>query len=724
MNLAALPVGSAPAALDFAHFPTRFQAVIFRNWELVSPEKLAAVLGGTPEAVLEHAGRLGLRTPPRVCDEFPLRGYVTLIRLNWHLLPYGQLLTLLGWSAEKLAFVLKNEDFLWVKMGFLKPSCEEVRLRDLTSAESAATDRLRATLAQYFPADREPEEPPFGFIARFEREAAALPSAPAAAAKSDFELRIAYSYSALYGDALSSPELDPYPEALLKLLADRGINAVWLPGLLHALTLFADAPEISAGWEKRIATLNTLVARAAKYGIKLFIYLNEPRGLPVELFAAHPELKDKYLGSIREHRNESSMCTSRPAVLEWLANSVETLFRQVPGLGGAFTITYSENVTHCHSRADDPVGCPLCAGRDPAEIIAEVNTVIVRAARRANPEARILVWNWGPWPQEWAARIIPALPAEAELLCVSENGLAFETAGVKVVVNDYSISHPGPSERSQALWQLARQCKLRTAAKIQLGNSWEGATVPYIPATRLVEKHLANLRRAGVDDLMVSWTLGGYPSLNMDLLTLSHDQMVGKRFGARAAAKVTCALDLFSEAFSRFPFDINVVYTAPHNAGPSNLLWLEPTGYAATMVGFPYDDLPSWRGPYPAEVFEQQLMIVSQIWSDGLSALAEAGTLIDDAYRNAYRDLTVVAEANYCCFRSAALQCAWVRLRGEKSPELREILLEERDLAIRLHELARRDSRLGFEATNHYAWTCGDLREKVLNVEHLLAALD
>ncbi|MBI5832707.1 MAG: hypothetical protein HZB16_10420 [Armatimonadetes bacterium] len=36
-------------------------------------------------------------------------------------------------------------------------------------------------------------------------------------------------------------------------------------------------------------------------------------------------------------------------------------------------------------------------------------------------------------------------------------------------------------------------------------------------------------------------------------------------------------------------------------------------------------------------------------------------------------------------------------------------------MAKTLCELARADSRLGFEATNHYAYTTNDLREKVLN---------
>ena len=48
------------------------------------------------------------------------RGYVTLIRRNWHLLPYDQLLELLGMTPEQLAFTLREDDYLWIKLGSLK----------------------------------------------------------------------------------------------------------------------------------------------------------------------------------------------------------------------------------------------------------------------------------------------------------------------------------------------------------------------------------------------------------------------------------------------------------------------------------------------------------------------------------------------------------------------------------------------------------------------------
>jgi len=48
-----------------------------------------------------------------------------------------------------------------------------------------------------------------------------------------------------------------------------------------------------------------------------------------------------------------------------------------------------------------------------------------------------------------------------------------------------------------------------------------------------------------------------------------------------------------------------------------------------------------------------------------------------------------------------------------------QIAEEEITLAKRLYVVARRNSTLGFEASNQYAYTLNDLKEKVLNAEHL-----
>ena len=49
---------------------------------------------------------------------------------------------------------------------------------------------------------------------------------------------------------------------------------------------------------------------------------------------------------------------------------------------------------------------------------------------------------------------------------------------------------------------------------------------------------------------------------------------------------------------------------------------------------------------------------------------------------------------------------------------------KDRERTLELYEIVRKDSRIGFEASNHYYYTLNDLREKILNCEWILAHLD
>jgi metal-dependent amidase/aminoacylase/carboxypeptidase family protein len=92
-------------------FPTRWQTVIFRNYGYVSVDKIAEVLGCDEETVRFEAARLGLGDAA-YSSLWEKKGYITLIRNNWFLLPYAQLLTLLAVSEEELEFIKKMQPAL------------------------------------------------------------------------------------------------------------------------------------------------------------------------------------------------------------------------------------------------------------------------------------------------------------------------------------------------------------------------------------------------------------------------------------------------------------------------------------------------------------------------------------------------------------------------------------------------------------------------------------
>lgn len=841
-----LPMGSAPQALPAPHFPTPGQAVIWRNWEMVPIAHLARALRTTDEDVLEAARLMGLRVPPLMDERWLDRGYNTILRANWHLLPYDQLLDLLSWTTERLAYTLKEDDFMWVKLGELKPTVLPVRLTSLTPEERERTLRLATCLREHFPDLQDPEPAaPFSFLERWQaerlperqvfdppvsgdivvdgrwriavpagmdriqdfarrfiaahearwghrlslagasagaptiavviKEAADLPAESHAVSisgnsirvtgvdatgilrglqwlerrmeerggpylkpgtiqrKTRFDLRLVYPYFTPHGDPLGLPGIDPCPDGLLQDLSASGVNGIWLQGILYTLAPWDVAPELSCGWEGRLARLRDLTHRAGRYGIGVYLYLNEPRGLSLAFYKEHPDL----MGMARPGRGVGTLCTSQPAVLQFLRNSTRFIFEAVPELAGVFTITGSENPTSCYSVRN--TDCPRCLKRQPEEVIAEVNRVIAEGVHAARPTARVIVWTWG-WQPSWQLGIIDRLPPDVEVMATSEEAMPTMFGGVPGEIWDYSISIPGPGERARSVWQRARARGLKTVAKVQINNSWECASVPYLPVFQLMDRHLQNITEEPVDGLMLAWTLGGCPSPVLrrvadffwdDGTPVRALPEFAQAYFGPPAHQIVAACEAMSHAFTHFPFHWHTLYQAPHCLGPANPLYAEPTGYFSTMVGFPYDALERWRTIYPEDVFEEQFRKLVEGWSEGLRVLGEATPADMPAQRAAMDDLTRIATAAFLHFRSAFLQIRFIRLRTRwldanaagraalRSP-IADILREEISLARRLHDLLRVDSRIGFEATQHYYYTLQHLREKVVNCAWLL----
>jgi hypothetical protein len=91
---------------------------------------------------LEIGASMGLPTKPHLTEDQLRRIYITVIRQNWHVLPDDQLMELLGWDAQHFEYTLKEDDFLWIKLGLLKPRCVRLRYEE----PSAAAQRRAAEI--------------------------------------------------------------------------------------------------------------------------------------------------------------------------------------------------------------------------------------------------------------------------------------------------------------------------------------------------------------------------------------------------------------------------------------------------------------------------------------------------------------------------------------------------------------------------------------------------
>lgn len=736
-----LPAGPSPAPVDTPHFPDRMHAFVWRNWNVVDTGKLAAVLDASADDVRGVAAAMGLPPEEPVPPAYRSRLYLTVTRRNWHLLPYDQLLHLLDMTPEQLAVMLREDDFLWIKLGNLKPNCEPVRWAPPDEAAKKREAEIKRAVEEVFgPEMARPAEKRFAFL-----DDLAGPAAPTTAPttrSADDGPRFLYSYFAVYGDPLSDPSLDPYPDALLARLSALGVNGVWLHAVLRDLAPSADFPEFGRGHAQRLENLRKLVQRAKRYGVGIYLYTNEPRAMPATFFKDKPGREG--MAGVREG-DYVAMCTSDPTVRRWLGDSLAHVFTAVPDLAGVFTITASENLTSCASHHHQQA-CPRCKARTGPDIISEVNATIEAGVHRGNPNAKVIAWDWG-WPDDWAEPTIARLPKSCWLMSVSEWSQPLDRGGVKTAVGEYSLSAVGPGPRARRHWQLARAAGLKTVAKVQANNSWELSAVPYLPVMDLVAEHAANRAAEGVEGTMLSWTLGGYPSPNLEVVRRFAtrpaptkdtvlDAVAAERYGPGAAPAARRAWRLFSDAFREYPFDGNVVYRCPVQLGPANLLYAKPTGYASTMVGFPYDDAKGWSAPYGPAVLAQQFQKVADGWDAGEVALREAvGRTPADRATAARGDLRL-ARAAVLHFRSVDNQTRFVLARDaaakpgateadrrDRRQEVRRIVKDEERLAVELWRLTREDARIGFEASNQYYYLPQDLMEKVLNCRWIVTQL-
>ena len=65
VSVSDLPRGESPQPRPFPHFPSRIHAYVWRNWQLVPAERLAAVVGARRDEIVRIGHSMGLSGPIR-----------------------------------------------------------------------------------------------------------------------------------------------------------------------------------------------------------------------------------------------------------------------------------------------------------------------------------------------------------------------------------------------------------------------------------------------------------------------------------------------------------------------------------------------------------------------------------------------------------------------------------------------------------------------------------
>ena len=72
-----------------------------------------------------------------------------------------------------------------------------------------------------------------------------------------------------------------YTEEILKEIADNGFNAIWVHGQLHHIIPHPRYPEFAPNSLQHLQALKNLCKKAEKNGIKVYLYLQPPRAIPL-----------------------------------------------------------------------------------------------------------------------------------------------------------------------------------------------------------------------------------------------------------------------------------------------------------------------------------------------------------------------------------------------------------------------------------------------------------
>ena len=564
-------------------------------------------------------------------------------------------------------------------------------------------------------------------------------------------------------------DVDYYPEPYLDRLAHEGINGLWLTVEWRDLaeTSFTkrspDAP-------RRLAKLRRTVDRCLKYGIKTWIFCIEPKGCKEDdpLLRDHPEL----FGCAMQHG--TLMCPLRPEARKYIEESVKDIFSNVPRLGGIMMISYGERHTTCLSQFDPLSGafvgnCPRCAKLQPWQVHWETASAIMRGIRAAGSDAEYVSWFYQPHvrPERgaWSAEVARHLPDGVTLAYNFESGAIRDQLGRFRNGGDYGLSYVGPADGFRKVAEAGRQVGAKIGAKIQVGNSHEVATVPFVPVPGLLYRKYKAMRDMGVSTVLQCWYFGNYPGvMNKAAGELSFDAFIDdemtflRRLAApywdADAAEVAGIWKRMSDAYAQYPLSNDMQYYGPFHAGPA---WPMLADVNLALLGRTWKPQDPPSGDAIGECLENHTIEEASILAarmakgthvetpDGRDALdALAARWRGDFERT--RDIGVMKALAlqfqsgsdiFSFYLDRAKAIYESRVRGDMAAaraavrRMNEAVGREESVTRALLPLAKADSRLGFhsEAEAHQyhpaklEWRLGELAKTKARLAEIDAAL-
>jgi hypothetical protein len=527
-------------------------------------------------------------------------------------------------------------------------------------------------------------------------------------------------------------DVNYYPDEYLNRLAHEGINGLWLTIHFAEICPQTVLPEYSRDPSVRLNKLRSTAERCARYGIKVYVFANEPIPImadsPVGL--AHPELLGQRMGWGNRH----FFCTSNPTAQAYLEEAMRNLFSAIPDLGGLINISIGEGGSHCYSGAPRGISCPRCKDREPYDVLNDTLAAMERGMHAANPDAELVSWPYGQywsWGDEMTVTSAGRLPKGVILQHNFESSAIGEQCGRKIRIFDYWLSFIGPSRLFADCAQAAVRSGNRMFAKLQVGCSHEVATAPFVPVPGHLFRKYKTMHELGVSGVMQCWYFGNYPGLMNQAagelafapFPATEDAFLlglARRDWGEDAPRVVRAWKLFQSGYSNFPLNHVFGWYGPMHDAPTWPLHLEP----ADRTISPSWELASYHTckPFPASgdrigecfgythTFAEICGLCRAMANDWNHGVAILKRLLPRYASNPERVRDIgVASALGIQFESGANMLEFYACREElpwqppleqrrSLARMRRLVKRELVLDAALLELAKADSRLGFHS--------------------------
>lgn len=538
---------------------------------------------------------------------------------------------------------------------------------------------------------------------------------------------------------------DFYPDEYLNKIAHAGMNGIWVAGLFSRMLASRVLPELGPPVH-RLERLQRLVKKAERYGIKVWLFCIEPRSLPPDhpVFPAHPE--------IRGARGEC-LCVSTPLVQKYIREMMRELFSSVPDLAGIINIYNGERMTTCWLDETTVQSCPRCRLRTQVEVLSDDLNCFMQGIRQVNSKAKLLAWGYSGNRATDFTPFMQHLDKDIAWLGNFEHENEKVVDGVKVRVEEYSLTSVGPSRSFEHVANTLVQANRDVYAKLQIGTTYELSSVPYVPVPPVVYDKLAVMHALRTRGSMMNWIIGGYPSMMLKVAgeasfapLLPREELLERvaagYWGPNNANTVRQAWEIFSEAYNSYLCAIQVFYNGPITRSPAYQLHLEKEPGKALPYNWgltrerqrqPFEDnVGRWVGPFTSGQLVKSFREIAFRWQKGLDMLhplvrLESTTELQRQY--------LVAAAARVQLSSAANVFEFYTLRdrlltADKEDEralVQQMIVSVEDDITNAREMlgyVEMDSTIGFQSEIYdYSYSPASLDEKIAHDSAVLERL-